>query len=107
METLYRFHCFDYLHDLNANKLFSYSGIVSVSGDGTPHEIVNALLSRPDREKCLQMPIGAIHGGSGNALPTTMCHLSGEYNTPECAAYLIIKNQTKSIDIMEFERQEK
>lgn len=53
------------------------------------------------------MPIGAIHGGSGNALPTTMCNLSGEYSTPECAAYLIIKNQTKKLDLMEFERENK
>ena len=53
VETLYRLHCFDYLYELSADKLFSYSGIVSVSGDGTPHEIINALLLRKDREKCL------------------------------------------------------
>ncbi|EAR84842.1 diacylglycerol kinase (macronuclear) [Tetrahymena thermophila SB210] len=105
VETLYRLHCFDYLYEISSEKLFSYYGIVSVSGDGTPHEIVNALLLRSDREQCLQMPIGGIHGGSGNALPTTMCNISGEYNTPECAAFIIIKNQTKKIDLIEFERE--
>lgn len=75
-----------------------------ISGDGTIHEIINGLLSRDDAESVRHIPIGAIHGGSGNALQTSICKASGECNTPECAAFMILKNKTIPIDIIELTR---
>ena len=78
VSTLYKLHAYDYILDLTSEKIQSYKGIVCISGDGTPHEVINGLLSRPDRDECIDIPIGAIHGGSGNALATSVCKLSNE-----------------------------
>ena len=43
----------------------AYSGIVSVGGDGTFSEIINAMLKRKDGRK---LPIGIVPNGSGNCL---------------------------------------
>ncbi len=43
--------------------LKSYSAIITVSGDGLFHELVNALLSRPDWNDARKIPIGMIAGG--------------------------------------------
>jgi diacylglycerol kinase family enzyme len=40
-----------------------YSALVAVGGDGTLHEVVNGLLSRPDK---LKVPLALIPNGSGN-----------------------------------------
>ena len=63
LETLYRLHCLDHIKDLSTDELLSFSGIIAVSGDGTPHEILNALFTRPDREIISHIPVGHINGG--------------------------------------------
>lgn len=42
-----------------------YSAIVAVGGDGTCHEVVNGLMTRPDKKK---LPICFLPNGSGNDL---------------------------------------
>jgi len=64
-ETKYQCHCEEIAYSLDLNK---YDGIVSVSGDGLFHELLNGLLSRNDWEKARYMPIGMINGGTSNAL---------------------------------------
>lgn len=52
-----------------------FDGIVTVSGDGLLHEVVNGLMLRKDwmeiREK---VTIGGIPGGTGNGLIKALLH---------------------------------
>lgn len=58
-------------------------------------------MSREDKQRCLEeLKVGGVHGGSGNAFQTTMCNLSGEPSTPESAAFLIVKNYCRHMDLM-------
>ncbi|GBB93583.1 hypothetical protein RclHR1_00220017 [Rhizophagus clarus] len=82
-----------------ANKLDlkPYDAIVSASGDGIIHEIVNGLLSRPDALE-IDIPIGAIPAGTGNAL--SICLLGNDYGISVPHATLnIIKGVPMKIDI--------
>ncbi|KAI2592110.1 sphingosine kinase 2 [Homo sapiens] len=49
-------------------SLSEWDGIVTVSGDGLLHEVLNGLLDRPDWEEAVKMPVGILPCGSGNAL---------------------------------------
>ncbi|RIA85878.1 ATP-NAD kinase-like domain-containing protein [Glomus cerebriforme] len=82
-----------------ANKLDlkSYDAIVSVSGDGIIHEIINGLLSRNDAAE-IDIPIGVIPAGTGNAL--SICLLGNDHgiSVPH-AALNIIKGVPMKIDV--------
>ena len=41
-----------------------YAAIVTISGDGLFHELVNSLLTRPDWNEARKIPIGMIAGGN-------------------------------------------
>jgi sphingosine kinase len=83
-----------------------YQGILCCSGDGIIHEVINALLSREDKEECLNhVVIGVIPGGSSNGLAKSLCEESGEQFSPENCGFLIAKGQSKSIDVMEIETE--
>nr|XP_031537837.1 sphingosine kinase 2 isoform X3 [Vicugna pacos] len=49
-------------------NLSEWDGIVTVSGDGLLHEVLNGLLDRPDWEEAVKTPVGILPCGSGNAL---------------------------------------
>jgi sphingosine kinase len=53
-------HAKDILKDLDLN---SYDAIVTVSGDGIIHEVINGLLSRDDAHE-IDIPIGVIPAGN-------------------------------------------
>lgn len=40
--------------------------IVCIGGDGTAHEIINALVARPDADRALRVPLALVPCGSGN-----------------------------------------
>lgn len=48
--------------------LSEWDGIVTVSGDGLLHEVLNGLLDRPDWKEAVKTPVGILPCGSGNAL---------------------------------------
>lgn len=62
----------DFIHNLSLTDLFKFKSILVVSGDGLLYETVNALMSRNDSEKAINMPIGIIPTGSGNGLAYTL-----------------------------------
>lgn len=74
-----------------------------MSGDGLPHEALNGLRKRPDFDEIAHIPIGPLPGGSGNALCSTLAFVSKESESFESSVYLIIKNQTKKMDLLELE----
>lgn len=50
-----------------------FDGIVSVSGDGLLHEIINGIMSRPDFDTIRdKITVGGIPGGTGNGLIKTL-----------------------------------
>jgi diacylglycerol kinase (ATP) len=70
-----------------------YEGLIAIGGDGTMHEVVNGILTRPDQKK---IPIGLIPGGSGNAFMYDLDLLD-----PLAAVQVIIGGHTRSIDAAE------
>jgi diacylglycerol kinase family enzyme len=49
-----------------------YHGIVTISGDGLFHEVMNGLGARPDAATALRFPVGIIPAGSGNGLAASL-----------------------------------
>ncbi|CAG8687571.1 2456_t:CDS:2, partial [Ambispora leptoticha] len=81
-----RYHARDVAKNLN---LSAYDAIVMISGDGIIHEVINGLLTRDDA-KDIDIPLGIIPGGSGNAMSIS---LLGETKglSPSHAALNVIK----------------
>ncbi len=60
-------------------RLSDWRGLVTVSGDGVIHEVLNGLFDRPDwREALSRLPLGLIPGGSGNGLARSILNELGE-----------------------------
>ncbi|CAG8638153.1 14622_t:CDS:2 [Funneliformis mosseae] len=77
-------------------NLKAYDAIVTVSGDGIIHEIINGLLSRDDALE-IDIPIGTIPAGSGNAL--SICLLGNDHGVSVTHATLnVIKGVPMKID---------
>uniref|UniRef100_A0A1D1ZF52 Sphingoid long chain base kinase 4 n=1 Tax=Anthurium amnicola TaxID=1678845 RepID=A0A1D1ZF52_9ARAE len=92
--TGYSNHTKEIVKDLN---LKAYDAIVTVSGDGIIHEVINGLLSRDDALE-IDIPIGVIPLGSGNGL--SICLLGDDHgNSLPHAALNIIKGIPMKIDI--------
>lgn len=85
------------VHNLN---LADIDGIVIVGGDGTIHDAIAGLMSRPDWETAIKTPLGIIPGGTGNGLCKTILELSGESYDPLNAAFLIVKGKQKPFDLV-------
>lgn len=106
IETKYYKHAYEYIlnADLSTVKIIINigSGIISLSGDGITHEVVNALMHRND-EFYKHIPIGVIPGGSGNGISATVCSLSNLQLDIHNCAYIIMKGQTIKMDLFEFE----
>ncbi|XP_031558593.1 sphingosine kinase 1-like [Actinia tenebrosa] len=76
-----------------------WDGIVICSGDGLVYELVNGLMNRPDWKRAIQMPIGVIPTGSGNALCYSALYASGEPFDVTAAIFATIIGQTHKLDI--------
>ncbi|UJR26738.1 hypothetical protein I4U23_008053 [Adineta vaga] len=71
--TEYAGHARDYVRTI---QLADWSGIVLASGDGLIYEVINGLMSRSDWQEALQLPIGHLPCGSGNAFITNIIRYS-------------------------------
>lgn len=88
---------------MKLEELTAFDGIITVSGDGLPHEVVNALFSREDWREATQVPVGVLPGGSGNALATSICKRSEMGVGVTESAVVIAKGHVREIDLMAFE----
>ena len=79
-----------------------YNSIVTVSGDGLIHEVVNGIMTREDRAAFLAtVTIGVIPGGTGNALiKSLLAHTNEECGILE-AAYLVARGNRGHMDMTE------
>jgi diacylglycerol kinase family enzyme len=65
VETEYSHHATEIAKQLDVTK---YQSVVTISGDGVFHEVLNGLLGRKDWERAIKVPIGTIGSGSANAI---------------------------------------
>ncbi len=84
------------VHNLNLSEI---DGLVIVGGDGTIHDAIAGLMSRPDHKMAIKLPLGIIPGGTGNGLCKTLLEQSQESYNPLNAAFLIIKGKQQSFDL--------
>ena len=83
------------VHNLNSD----IDGLVIVGGDGTIHDAIAGLMSRPDWKKAIKIPLGIIPGGTGNGLCKTLLESSKEAYDPLNAAFLIAKGKQRTLDL--------
>lgn len=90
----------------NELEVNQYDGILSISGDGLVHEIINGLMSRPDREEFLNsITFGFIPAGTGNGLVKTISEMAGENYGILTSAFTIAKGRKMKMDLTELELQ--
>jgi sphingosine kinase len=63
-DTSHRNHA----HQIAQEMSLDYDSIVTLSGDGLIHEVLNGLAERSDAEKALNIPIAPIPTGSANGM---------------------------------------
>lgn len=87
-------------------KIGDYDGIITVSGDGLIHEIVNAIYRRPDKLSMMStLGIGCIPGGSSNGLVKAILDHSSEEFSVENAAFIVAKGRITRMDLTEIEAE--
>lgn len=97
IETERAGHAYNFM---NTEELDEYDGVVSCSGDGLLHEIINGMLNRKDKYYYKRkLPIGVIPGGSADGLSKALLDKSGEQVGLEQSLLLIIKGRTQLMDI--------
>ena len=67
-------------------------GVCVLGGDGTLHEVVNGLMSRPEPRA---LPLGLVPAGSGNSLAFDLGLVD-----PEAAAEAIVAGATGAMDVL-------
>ncbi|MEL6494877.1 MAG: diacylglycerol kinase family protein [Cyanobacteria bacterium J06623_7] len=92
------------IFNLNLDQL---EGLVIVGGDGTVHDAIAALMSRPDRDRAIKLPLGIIPGGTGNGLCKSILAAAGEAYSPLNAAFIIAKGKQQDFDLATVRQNEK
>ncbi|KAG0198934.1 sphinganine kinase lcb4 [Mortierella sp. NVP41] len=93
--TTHRYHAKEIAKDLNIRQ---FDAVVTLSGDGVLHEVINGLMERPDAVVAHKLPLGAIPGGSGNALSFSL--LGEDHGAHVANAVLgIIKGNAMPVDL--------
>jgi sphingosine kinase len=79
----------------------AFDSIVTVSGDGVIHEVINGFLQRPDaREAIRKLPLGVIPGGTGNALSVSLLGEKAGFD-PQYTALQVIKGMSHRVKLWE------
>ncbi len=85
--------------------LIEYDGIITCSGDGILHEVINAIFHRKDYDILInKLSFSSLPAGSGNAISKNISYYNNEKNNLiENLCYYIIKGVCKKIDLLEYE----
>ncbi|KAL3875800.1 hypothetical protein ACJMK2_033716 [Sinanodonta woodiana] len=84
-------------------NIYEWDGIVIVSGDGLIYEVLNGLMQREDWQKAINVPIGCLPGGSGNALCCSINYSAGEPFKSNCilhSTFILIKHKVVPMDLV-------
>ncbi|GJJ73056.1 sphingosine kinase [Entomortierella parvispora] len=93
--TTHRYHAKEIAKELDIRK---YDAVCSISGDGVLHEVINGFMERPDAILAHKLPLGAIPGGSGNALSFSL--LGEDHgNHASNAVLAILKGRAMPVDL--------
>lgn len=97
-------HAYDMVKD--DLRIGDYNGIVTVSGDGLIHEVVNGLYRRNDWLQFMStLSLGFIPGGSANGLVKAVLDYSGEEYSVENAAFVVAKGRSMRMDLTEIDAE--
>lgn len=97
-------HAYDFVNQ--ELKQGDFDGIVTVSGDGLIHEVVNGLYRRADWLQLMStLALGFIPGGSANGLVKAVLDASGEEYSVMSAAFVVVKGRHTKIDLTEIEAE--
>ncbi|KAI9227929.1 MAG: ATP-NAD kinase-like domain-containing protein [Piptocephalis tieghemiana] len=73
----------------------AYDAVVTISGDGLIHEVMNGLCSRPDWKKAVKsLAVGTIPGGTVNAIPMNL-----DSPSPILCALSVIRGRRHPMDM--------
>ena len=102
IKTTHFLHAHDLIRHMEKEELIKYYAVVTVSGDGVAHEIVNGFYERPDhKEFTLRMAFQ--HGGSACGLA---CSATKEWklghDQTNCL-YVLARGRFKSISITKYD----
>lgn len=92
LETKKSKHAFELVQDID---ITACDALICVGGDGLVYEVLNALMSRDDKEKAIKTPLGIIPAGSQNALAMSA---AGTVDVVEHALF-IVKGITRALDL--------
>jgi sphingosine kinase len=100
IRTQYAGHAYEVAQSIKPGE---YDGLITVSGDGLLHEVINALYTRPDSSELLKagLTFGVIPGGTSNGLSKALLDSNDEDYTIENAAYLIARGRRGWMDLTE------
>ncbi|XP_074647436.1 sphingosine kinase 1-like [Tubulanus polymorphus] len=99
-------------HARNIMKLLTLSewaGVIIVSGDGLIFEVVNGLMERDDWREAIKLPIGALPGGSSNALCCALNFRAGEpylENIVLHSTFVLLKQDIMPADLVHVENSQ-
>ncbi|KAL3896419.1 MAG: hypothetical protein SGCHY_004084 [Lobulomycetales sp.] len=79
------------------SSLDEFDVLVTVSGDGTFHELINGVMARDDWKKTCQIPLSMIAAGTAAALNKNLDTL-----WPALGALSIIKGLTRPLDVFSY-----
>ena len=65
-DTTHKLHAYEIARDLDLSR--NYDAVVTVSGDGLIHEVLNGFAHHKNPGEALAIPIAPIPTGSGNGL---------------------------------------
>ncbi|KAJ1979708.1 Sphingosine kinase 1 [Dimargaris xerosporica] len=77
----------------------AYSAIVTLSGDGLLHQVVNGIMSRMDWQQVIKIPLGIIPGGTSNGLAKSL-----DIGSVESATLAVLKGRTNPMDVIALSR---
>lgn len=90
VRTQYKGHAKDFIRELNI-LYENWDAIITLSGDGVIHEIINGLMSRDDFHSALQLPIGIVPCGTGNTAISNILNYRRELFSPINATFIFIR----------------
>ncbi|XP_013070849.2 sphingosine kinase 2-like isoform X2 [Biomphalaria glabrata] len=82
--------------------LSDWYGVVIVSGDGLIFETINGIMQRDDWASSINVPIGCLPGGSGNALCCSINYAAGEPLDPMVlhSTFILAKHHVVPMDLV-------
>jgi len=80
-------------------SLDDYDAVVTVSGDGTVHELINGFAQHREPMKAFRMPIAPIPAGSGNAASLNLLGVEDGANVT-AATLNAIKGRPMAVDVL-------